>query len=56
MPKKKKMPPTLKVVFDSSVLHVGEMSLGSATDLMKQEAVELISAARYPDLNNAAAI
>ena len=51
MPRTKVKKPTLKVLFDSSAIHVGDLSIGSATDLVKQEVVELIADSHYPDLH-----
>jgi hypothetical protein len=41
----------LRVVFDTSALYVSPTSLGSASDLVRQEVVDLITTAKYPDLD-----
>jgi hypothetical protein len=40
----------LKVVFDTNALYVTPTSLGSASDLVRQEIADLIAEAKYPDL------
>jgi hypothetical protein len=53
-PTKKKLKlqkPQLKVVFDTNALYVSPTNLGSASDLVRQEIAELISEAKYPDLD-----
>jgi hypothetical protein len=40
----------LKVVFDTNALYVIPTSLGSASDLVRQEVVSLVSEPKYPDL------
>lgn len=42
--------PELRVIFDTNALYVTPTSIGSASDLVRQEIVELIAAAKYPDL------
>ena len=42
--------PELRVVFDTNALYVTPTSIGSASDLVRQEIVDLIATARYPDL------
>lgn len=41
----------LKVVFDTNALYVLPKSLGSASDLVRQEIVSLITEPKYPDLD-----
>lgn len=41
----------LKVVFDTNALYVGQTSIGSASDLVRVEIADLISEAKYPDLD-----
>jgi hypothetical protein len=41
----------LRVVFDTNALYVTPTSLGSASDLVRQEIVDLITTAKYPDLD-----
>ena len=41
----------LRVVFDTNPLYVSPTSLGSASDLVRQEIVDLITSAKYPDLD-----
>jgi hypothetical protein len=43
--------PQLKVVFDTNALYVTPTSLGSASDLVRSEIADLISEAKYPDLD-----
>src|ERR1039458_4569483 len=53
-PTKKRRAPRnseLRVVFDTNALYVSPTSLGSASDLVRQEIVDLIASAKYPDLN-----
>jgi PIN domain len=40
----------LKVVFDTNALYVTPNNIGSASDLVRQEIANVISEARYPDL------
>lgn len=41
----------LKVVFDSDALYVNPTNIGSASDLVRQEIANVISEAKYPDLD-----
>lgn len=41
----------LKVVFDTNALYVTQTSIGSASDLVRHEIANLISDAKYPDLD-----
>jgi hypothetical protein len=41
----------LRVVFDTNALYVASISLGSASDLVRQEIADLIAEAKYPDLD-----
>jgi hypothetical protein len=49
--KKKTTKPQLRVVFDTNALYVTPTSIGSASDLVRQEIAELISQPKYPDLD-----
>jgi hypothetical protein len=52
-PEKKKArnrKPLVKVVFDTNALYVTQNSVGSASDLVRQDIVDLISESTYPDL------
>jgi hypothetical protein len=50
-PRKRSRKSQLKVVFDTNALYVASNTLGSASDLVRQEIVDLISDSRYPDLD-----
>jgi hypothetical protein len=49
--KQKHRNPQLRVVFDSDALYVSPTNLGSASDLVRKEISDLITDARYPDLD-----
>jgi hypothetical protein len=49
--KKKAKRSELRVVLDTNALYVTPTSVGSASDLVRQEIVNVISEARYPDLD-----
>lgn len=49
--KKKNHKSQLKVVFDTNALYVTPASLGSPSDLLRQEIADLIADSKYPDLD-----
>lgn len=49
--KKKNHKSQLKVVFDTNALYVTPASIGSASDLLRQEIADLIADSKYPDLD-----
>jgi hypothetical protein len=49
--KPKHQKPQLKVVFDTNALYVSPTSLGSASDLVREEIADLIAERKYPDLD-----
>jgi len=49
--KKKNQKSQLRVVFDTNALYVTPTSLGSASDLLRQEIADLIADSKYPDLD-----
>jgi hypothetical protein len=49
--KKKSRKSQLRVVFDTNALYVAPPSLGSASDLVRDDIVNLISESKYPDLD-----
>ncbi len=49
--KKKNHKSQLKVVFDTNALYVTPTSIGSASDLLRQEIADLIADSKYPDLD-----
>lgn len=50
--KKKNQKSQLRVVFDTNALYVTPTSLGSASDLLRQEIADLIADAKYPALTS----
>jgi len=50
-PKKKFQKSQLRVAIDTNALYVGPNSVGSASDLVRQEIASLIVEAKYPDLD-----
>jgi len=48
--KRKLQKSQLRVVFDTNALYVSPTNLGSASDLVRQEIADLITEAKYPDL------
>lgn len=49
--KRKNKNPQLRVAFDTNALYVAPNSLGSASDLLRQEIAVLIRESNYPDLD-----
>ena len=49
--KKKNQKSQLRVVFDTNALYITPQSLGSASDLLRQEIADLIADSKYPDLD-----
>ncbi len=49
--KRKQQKSQLRVVFDTNALYVTSTSLGSASDLVRQEIADLIAESKYPDLD-----
>ncbi len=49
--KHKQQKSQLRVVFDTNALYVSPGSLGSASDLVRQEIADLIAESKYPDLD-----
>jgi hypothetical protein len=49
--KKKNQKSQLRVVFDTNALYLTPTSLGSASDLLRQEIADLIADSKYPDLD-----
>jgi hypothetical protein len=49
--KRKTTKPELRVVFDTNALYVTPTSIGSASDLVRQEIADPVSEPKYPDLD-----
>jgi hypothetical protein len=49
--KKRARKSQLRIVIDTNALYVTPTSIGSASDLVRQEIVNVISDAKYPDLD-----